>query len=202
MINLYNTQIESLSVHEIGNKSRKRKEIEIWKDIEGFEGNYQVSSKQRIKSVKRKIEMPNGFFRTVFERIMKQYESRGYLKVNLRFDNKQNLLLVHRLFAKAFIPNPNNLPYLNHINGIKTDNRIENLEWCSHLDNMRHAFKTKLIPSGEDNHNSKLSNNKVLVIKRLMLMNPNFNQSAVARKLGVQRSIINGIVKKRKWNYV
>ena len=92
---------------------------EIWKDIEGFP-YYQVSNLGRVRS-----------FKWGKERILKQEKSRGYLRVSLSKNNNSYHKLVHRLVAEAFLDNPNNLPQVNHINEVKTDNRVENLEYCS-----------------------------------------------------------------------
>ena len=106
--------------------------IEEWKPIEGYEGLYEVSNMGRVKSL--------GNDKSRKEKILSQYESKsGYLKVTLCKDNKLKPFRVHRLVAKAFIENPNNLPTVNHINEIKTDNRLDNLEWMDYIQQQRHG---------------------------------------------------------------
>lgn len=114
--------------------------METWKDIKGYEGKYQVSNKGRIKSLSRAI--PHlGSFRIIPERIMTQHVSstNGYYMVSLCKDNKYEWMLVHRIVATAFIPNPNNFPYINHKDEIKTHNNVENLEWCTPSYNMNYS---------------------------------------------------------------
>ena len=107
--------------------------VEIWKDCKGYEGKYQVSSYGRIWSV-------------VSQRYLKQrIRQNGYCEVGLVAKNgKRKAELVHRLVAIAFIDNPNSYPFVNHLNGIKTDNRIENLEWATPQQNSRHAYDNNL----------------------------------------------------------
>lgn len=104
---------------------------EIWKDIIGYEGLYKVSSFGRIVNVNRSGEHPLGA-------ILKQYANRsdkGYLFVRLSKNNMAKIVFIHRVVAGAFIPNPNNLPYINHKNELTLDNSVENLEWCDALYN-------------------------------------------------------------------
>lgn len=109
---------------------------EIWKDIEGFNGSYQISNLGRVKSFKKHYE----------NRILKPTTNyKGYLKITLHIDvRSMKTLSIHRLVAQAFIPNPENKPQVNHINCIKTDNNITNLEWCNNSENQIHAFKNGL----------------------------------------------------------
>lgn len=110
---------------------------EIWKDIEGYEGRYQVSTLGRVRSLDIVITQPNPHNGTPMERvirgrIIKPHRSRGYLRVNLSHGKRViSKYSVHRLVATAFLQNPQNLPEVNHKNEIKNDNRVENLEWCS-----------------------------------------------------------------------
>ena len=107
---------------------------EEWRDIEGYEECYQISNLGRVKSLKFNKD-----------RILKPRKDKyGYLQVGLCKDGKVKRYLVHRLVANAFIPNSNNLEDINHINEIKTDNRLSNLEWMTHRDNIRYS-KTKSV---------------------------------------------------------
>lgn len=99
---------------------------EIWKNVVGFEGRYIVSNLGNI--IKLPYRDSDGYEQPGLE-VSKQ-DARGYLRVNLRKNGKQRKYMVHRLVAEAFIPNPGNLPQVNHKDEDKTNNSVENLEWC------------------------------------------------------------------------
>ncbi len=102
----------------------------MWKDVEGFGGRYQVSDDGRVRSTAQGVWKE-----------MKTMDDRGYKKVSLRdpLTRRSTIVGVHRLVALAFIPNPDGLPEVNHIDEDKGNNRVDNLEWCSRSQNMRHA---------------------------------------------------------------
>ena len=108
---------------------------EMWKDVDGYEGRYQISNLGNVKSIIHNKE-----------RIKKRtIDSRGYYIVSLAKQGKSRSYLVHRLVAQAFIPNPQHLPVVNHIDGNKKNPCADNLEWCSYQENHDHALRTGLI---------------------------------------------------------
>jgi len=114
-------------------------EEEIWKDIKGYEGLYQVSNLGRVKSLERKVPFRNTF-KTIKERVLKYcYDGNHYAYISLIKNGEKKNKTVHRLVAEAFIPNPNNLPQVNHIDENKENNKLINLEWCDSLHNLLHS---------------------------------------------------------------
>lgn len=113
--------------------------MEIWKDLTGYIGIYQVSNNGRIKSLSRKIARKNGQIAIVKEKILKPKKDRyGYFFIVLSNNNIRKTILVHRLVAAAFIPNPENKPYVDHIDGVKYHNFADNLRWCTQKENMNY----------------------------------------------------------------
>lgn len=105
-------------------------ESEIWKDITGYEGKYQVSNLGRIKSLP--LRDGEGWYKRPFEKILTPVrDGELYYRVHLRRNGTNKRISVHRLVAEAFIPNPNGYKYVNHKDEDKTNNRADNLEWCS-----------------------------------------------------------------------
>lgn len=112
---------------------------EIWKKIDGYEGLYEISNFGNVKSIPR-----NGT-QVKTEKILKKYITRcNYLVVVLSKQNKPKRIQIHRLVAKSFIPNPENKPCINHKDGNKHNNYVDNLEWCTYSENLKHAYKANL----------------------------------------------------------
>lgn len=130
---------------------------EIWKDVEGYEGCYQVSNFGRVKS------LGNGKTHNSSERILKGNNIKGYLVVNLSKEGNKKQYLIHRLVAQAFIPNPNKLLQVNHIDEDKTNNKVSNLEWCSAKYNMNYGTRTQRVVENNTNHPNK--SKKVICIE-------------------------------------
>lgn len=127
---------------------------EIWKDVECFEGLYQVSNLGRVKSLKRVIEQKNingtPYIRAIQEKILKpQIHKNGYVCVGFTVNGKVYGRLVHRLVAQAFVPNPSNKPEVNHKDGNKENNSMENLEWCTARENQMHSISLGLRKGSE-----------------------------------------------------
>ena len=161
--------------------------MEIWKKINGFE-NYEISNLGRVKSLEKKTSF--GVSCKIYpQTILKNWiDKKGYCYVDLRNNNKRTRFLVHRLVCFNFLGNPENKPQVNHINGIKLDNRLENLEWNTCKENINHAIQTGLNNiSGVNNYRSKLTKEQVnnirvsnLAQKELSVIY-NISQASVSR---------------------
>ena len=142
------TQSENMSHNSKLYDSRKKNNSfiknEIWKDIDGYEGIYQISDYGRVKSLSRKIEVYRDgetHVRYYKERLMSLSTRVRYPNVNLSIDGRIENFLIHRLVAQAFIPNPENKSYVNHIDGDPHNNHVSNLEWVTQSENINHAIK-------------------------------------------------------------
>jgi hypothetical protein len=161
-----------------------------WKSIKGYEGIYEVSDSGEIRSLTRKDRLgrtKEGKTKCACD------NGTGYLVVNLKANGKSKMKTVHRLVAEAFIPNPLNLPEVNHKDGDKQNNRVENLEWCSHGENVKHAFNLGLNKSikGSLNSNAKLTDDQVKFIRENHKpYDPEFGYEALARKFGCSATVI------------
>lgn len=166
---------------------------EEWKPVSGYEGIYEISSLCRIRSLDRKHKLsgPKGGIRGVKGKLCRGVlNANGYRVVALCGKIKP----IHRIFAEHFIPNPMNKPFINHINGIKTDNRIENLEWCTVGENNRHAIATGLRRSNSTARMSKYCKPVVAIRDLVILEFASIHQCA--RELGVTKRTINDTINK------
>lgn len=162
------------------------------KDIPGYEGLYAASEDGQIWSHRNKIIMKQ------------QLTSMGYPTVQLCVNGKRKALSVHRLIAFAYLGKSELV--VNHKNGIKRDNRIENLEYCTRSENIKHAFRTGLkkptVLQGEQHGGSKLSNEDILAIRDLFAQPNPPQQRAVAKACGVADTTIRHIIQRKRWNHV
>lgn len=178
------------------NLSIKNAKGEKWTPMPNYNVEYLVSEIGRIKGLPKTIIGYRGSKQFLKERIMSQgVNASGYCATRRTFFfNGKQTNLVHRLVAEAFIPNPNNLSCVNHKNGIKTDNRVENLEWCTHSENLKHAADVLDINTGTKHFRSKFSEQQVIDIYL-----SDGTEREIAAKYGVSHSVIGFI--KRKQSY-
>ena len=116
--------------------------MEIWRDVKGYDGKYQVSNLGNVRSVDRTFFNACGVMVTRRGTMLKPTQNQGgYMKVTMHKEGVVNIVVIHRLVAEAFLQNPNNLPQVNHKDGNKRNNDASNLEWCTALHNMHHAKK-------------------------------------------------------------
>lgn len=160
---------------------------EVFKDINGYEGLYQISNLGKVKS-----------FNHGSPKILKSGKSTsGYSQVYLCKNKTKRQCQIHRLVAMAFIDNPDNKKDVNHINGIKTDNIVANLEWNTRAENIKHAYLIGLNKIGENHGNAKLKESQVLSI-----LNDNRSHSKIALDYHVSRKLISKIKSRKLWKHL
>ena len=167
---------------------------EEWRDIPEFEG-YQVSSLGKVRGVDRLRKSKNGFCITKGRELKQVLNKKGYPEVRLR-KNGCHTRLVHKLVASAFMTKPEGCTQINHINGIKTDNQVSNLEWVTNSQNQKHAYLLGLQPSraGENNSRALIKNEDVTNFKILYNSGKSIKEAcdALGIKLNTGRQIIYG----------
>lgn len=172
---------------------------EIWKDVEEYNGLYEISNSGRLKSLPKLLIAPHGGQYYTKERIIKtDCKTKKYPFAILCNKGIKKQFYIHRLVASAFIPNPDNKPQVNHINGDKKDNRVENLEWCTNKENMVHAKETGLKKQtyGTYNPNSKLNEEEVNDIRK-SYSNGSLNMPQLALKYRISNSRISDIINRK-----
>lgn len=183
---------------------------EIWRGVRGFEGLYEVSSLGRIRSVARILVTCNGVHRKLPSRIIKLHKKWGYYFINLNHNYETESRYVHRVVAEAFYGPPNgdlDQTQVNHINGVKTDNRVENLEWCTRSENALHSSRVLLnsqkLPRGVQHRDCRFSEDDVQYIRtHYVPRHPEFGARALARAYGVSHSSIRKIIKRKSWEHI
>ena len=168
---------------------------EVWRDIDGYEGLYQVSSEGRVKSLKRKGRKNEYILKPVVTNC-------GYSQVGLRSGGKQKMFKVHRLVCQAFHENPDNKPQVNHINEIKTDNRASNLEWSTAKENMNHGTRNSRAGKAIAKANSKQTEQYTLDMELIKVW-PSAREAE--RKTGFDQSTISKVARvkyKQAYGYI
>ena len=166
---------------------------EIWRDVVGYEGYYEVSNFARVKSLHKKKA----------KNITPETDIHGYLRVILCKNGTKKNRMVHVLVAQAFIPNPENKKQVNHIDGNKRNNLVENLEWLTPSENIRHAFDMGLRKTGCEHHMAKFTAEQVRDIRANCVPDdPERGFKAFARKYGVTHRIISDAYYKRSYTNV
>ena len=142
-------------------------EIEVWKDVKNYEGYYIVSSMGKVKSLDRIVLGKNGASCFRCGKLKSSVTNRGgYLLVMLSKNNKPKSCRIHRLVAEAFIPNPENLPCIDHINTIRTDNRVSNLRWVTQKENCNNELSKKKYSENHREWNSEETKKKMSESKK------------------------------------
>lgn len=159
-------------------------EIEVWKTVEGFP-DYQISNLGRVRSGIRKKGLLN-----------QSRTSRGYKKVSLWRNGAMKTGLIHRLVASAFLPNPNDLTDVNHKDGNKQNNCVDNLEWSSRSTNQKHAYTHNLY-SRSNGSSKRLSRTEAMQV--LSLRKSGMPQKEIAIQFGITEGAVSHIVNGRTW---
>ncbi len=181
-----NTQIEDLKG-------------EIWKPVKGYEGHYEVSNKGRVKSLARKTRTWT-IKKSKILKLKKLYT--GYIQVKFSINSIFKHPLLGPLVAEAFLKKPSYKVVVNHKNSIRWDNRVENLEWCTQSQNMRHAFKFgNHSQKGEKNNAAKITMELVKEIRKYKEENDHLSQKEIGEKFGLNREHIKDIINYKTWNY-
>ena len=172
--------------------------MEIWKDIKGYEGLYCVSNLGNIKSIKRAVTYSNGIISVFKERILIQETINiNYKRVTLSKNNSASRFQVHRLVALYFIPNPENKPCVNHIDGNASNNNVKNLEWCTYSENERHSYDVL----GKINSNRKLNQKQVEYIRTNCIkgisQNHFYSAESIAKRFGVNKTTVLNVLKQK-----
>lgn len=169
--------------------------VVLWKPIKGYEGLYEVSNTGKVRSLKKIVNNGKGS-------ILKGSNDR-YSTVSLYKSGKEKRRTIHRLVAETFIPNPHNKPQVNHKDGIRENNHIDNLEWCTSKENINHALEIGIGTIGERNGLSKFSNKQVEDLRKVFKpYDSKYGGAALARKYGTSNKTMHYILTNRTYKNI
>lgn len=173
---------------------------EKWRQAVGFSDRYYVSNMGRIFTTSAHNKPNNPTIMKPARSFDKRRGSWEYCKTVL----DSRTVVVHRVVATTWVPNPENKPFVNHINGNKADNRAENLEWCTTSENLLHAYRTGLEKKqlGQKHHAAKMTNEQVRQFKWEWAHDRKMSRKQYAEKLGVSEATIKDIIRGRSWRWL
>lgn len=173
---------------------------EEWRDIPGYEGIYQVSNIARIRTLLTPIKLRHKGNMLSTDSECSIRNGKGYKFVTLYKTGQKKQIMVHRLVALTFIPNPAGLPQVNHKDTDKHNNSVSNLEWCTNRFNKDHAIINGLSGKGEKNAMAKLTDDDVLKLREL------YKSGVTPRELciqfGISKKYIHTVVKRKSWKHI
>ena len=170
---------------------------EIWKDVVGYEGLYMVSNKGNCK----RIELFGKPLKKIRLRKL-AINQEGYCRVFLSNYNTKKTFSIHRLVAQAFIPNPENKPYVNHIDSNPSNNKVNNLEWVTAKENVKHAMqkgRMSFFKKGENNKLAVLKDKDIILIRK---MNGKKTQKEIAKIFNISQCHVSEIVRRLQWKHI
>ena len=173
-------------------------DLEVWKPIGNYKGLYEVSNFGNVRSLDKNRAYKNTT-RNIKGKILKSCNCLGYKILTLSKDNIKTNYRVHRIVAEHFINNPDNKPYVNHIDGNKSNNHYSNLEWVTNQENINHALEMGLIKSGTEASSAKLTEDMVRDIRQMA--KNNFRTMEIVRKYShvVRKESIFNVLKNRRY---
>lgn len=160
---------------------------EVWRNINGYEGYYQISNIGRVKSLERRRYNGSGYYVQKVKILRQSITTTGYIKVELSKEGTKKSMKVHRLVAIAFIENPENKPDVNHKDGNPFNNNLSNLEWCTESENLNHAVKIGL--------------KKTFKINKEVLVELYINQKLNPKEIGLLHGVSNTTIIKQLKKY-
>ncbi|MCK5217844.1 MAG: HNH endonuclease [Methanosarcinales archaeon] len=176
-------------------------ETEVWRNIKGYYGIYQVSNNGCVRSLNRSVIHKKTGVQNRKGKLLKQYKNdRGYFCVYLSRHSKRKKYRISRLVSQTFLYNSENLPEVNHKDGNKDNNNYLNLEWSTHSQNIKHAFDSGLMTTkGEANPQSKLTEKDVLKIRDL---EGNKTRKEIALLFSITETYVGLIVRRVNWKHI